>query len=145
MGTPDNCQLGLRVFYKRSLVLFFCVCSCYFLPAQGKTVRDSLMTYYQQIKFVVHAPGLLPGLAAQERWTEMKNFLGNWSNEPNASKELIFSLEMLLTIQNDHPAAIDAPCDVLLYLSDYSKELKSTLNDNGRFKYFVQLSQLSSS
>jgi hypothetical protein len=138
MRTPNHCKLCLIATIRITIAFSFTVFSFHFSAAQKRHRPDSLMLYYQQIKFIVHAPELLPRLAEQKQWAEMKNFLDNWSDAESSSRELIFSLETLLAIET-HSALLQPPCDVLLYLADYSKELKNTINHNDKFKYFIQL------
>lgn len=139
MNASPYCQPSSPVFRKVAITLIFSIPLFYFAQAQKNQRRDSVMTYYPQLKFILRAPEVLPQLAEQQQWTEMRNFLDNWNSSNLASKELIFPLESLLSIQTGRPASMKEYCDALLYLSDYSKELKNLSNNNGRFKYFVHV------
>jgi hypothetical protein len=139
MRAPHTGKPFSLVFNKIAGLLFFSVLAFHFSAAQKKHSGDSVMTYYPEIKFILHAPELLPRLADQQQWTEMRNFLDNWSHSPFASRELIFALQTLLSIQINQHGQVQPHCDALLYLQDYSRELKNTVNHNTRFKYFIQL------
>src|SRR5579872_53653 len=96
-------------------------------------------TTTRQISFIVHAPVVLPALLKQQQYENMRNYLDNWRNAEYPSLELIFSAEALLAIQTGRFASYFLPCDCLVYLSDYARELQDMTTQGGKFRYFLQL------
>ncbi len=101
-------------------------------PARSRIISS-------QITFIVHAPVLLPEWKENQRYEEMKNFLGNWKNADYPSRELILGAEALLAVETGKFSAYWLPCDCLFYLSDYSRELRNVTIRGSAFRYYVKL------
>ena len=126
-------------FLKKTALPLLMLLPALYAGAQRQEIHVRTFDYTPRIKFIVHAPVLVPELLAEGRWDQMRNFLENWKNSPAPSNELIFSLEALMNIEsrNSTPAAL--PCDVLYYLDDYAKELKNSDVQAQKFRYYVRL------
>ena len=93
----------------------------------------------RQISFIVHAPVLLPELYKEQRYETMQNFLTNWKNADYPSRELIFAAEALLAIETGKFSVYWLPCDCLYYLADYARELRVAARQDGKFRYYLNL------
>ena len=93
----------------------------------------------RQTSFIVHAPVILPELLRQQRYDTIRNFLANWRNSDFPSLELIFSAEALLAIETGKFSSWMLPCDCLLFLSDYARELKNLDTQGSKFRYYLTL------
>jgi hypothetical protein len=107
--------------------------------AQQKAAPALSPEYYSKIKFIAHAPVLLPELLANTQWDQMRNFLENWKNAPGASEEIIFSIEALMTIESQNSSPARLPCDLLFYLDDYARELNNLDAQPEKFRYYIRL------
>jgi len=107
--------------------------------AQKTNVLALQRVYARQIKFITHAPVLLPGLFQKQQYDSIRNFLTNWENSDLSSEELIFSLRVLLAIETRQSSTFQLPCDCMFYLSDYARELHDMEACGAQFKYYLKL------
>ena len=118
---------------------FHLLLCCLQVHAQHPLSPRLTATTNRQISFIVHAPVMLPALWKQQQYENLRNYLGNWRNAEYPSLELIFGAEILLAINTGTFAAYSLPCDGLVYLSDYARELQEVTTQGAKFKYYLQL------
>jgi len=92
-----------------------------------------------QIKFIVHAPVVMPALLEQGKYDSLQNFLVNWSYSASPDRVLIFGGKVLLAMQTGVFPSMEFPCDALLYLSEYAKDLRDVQTKGARFSYLMEL------
>lgn len=126
--------------FSRWLLPLYLLNCCLDADAQQSPSPDvHFRTATDQISFIAHAPVLLPALLKQRQYESIGNFLTNWRNAEYPSLELIFSAEALLAIETGRFSSYYLPCDCLIYLSDYARELKNATTQGGKFRYYLQL------
>jgi hypothetical protein len=126
-------------FLHKTTLLWLTLLPVLYSCAQKNTDLTRSGTYYPKIRFIAHAPSLLPELLAASQWGPMSNFLENWKNSTTASNELIFGIEALMTIESRNSIPSPLPCDILFYLDDYARELKKMDDPSAHFNYLIRL------
>ena len=120
------------------LTLCFFTC-CLDAAAQKPTSPAPWRISSANTSFITHAPVLLPELLKEQHYDTIRNFLANWRNSDYPSLELIFSAEALLAIETAKFSSYLLPCDCLLFLSDYARELKTLDTRGSKFRYYLRL------
>ncbi len=126
----------LPLFHKAILT---CCCTSFTLSlvAQQSGTSSAYNHYSGEIRYIREAPQLLPRLAQEGSWVQMRNYISHWSVSEYADPELIFCLSTLLDIETGSFSAWNLPPNYS-YLSDqYAKELIRLSGDN--FRYYIKL------
>lgn len=123
----------------RSFILAFLSLSSLNVFAQKNTTPVIPPRVNDQIKFIVHAPVVMPALLEQRKYDSLQNFLFNWGYSAAPDRMLIFSGKVLLAMQTGVFPSMEFPCDGLLYLSEYAKALHDVQTKGAEFKYLMEL------
>lgn len=91
-------------------------------------------------RFIAVAPVLVPQLVAEKKWEQLENFLENWRRSGASGDELIFSLDVLSSVENKIFTVAQLPCDAFRYLDDYARDLRSAEETPASFHYSILVS-----
>lgn len=130
MGNSTNAKTLLYLFL--SCISSQCI-------GQRKLHSPDSSYFTQQIQFIQEAPTILSQSIANKDWTAIENFITNWRLSDRRSAEIIFSIQVLLEIQQEKFSVLHFPCDYMYLLEDYSKELDNSVYSPGKFKYYIRL------
>lgn len=122
---------------RKAILTCCCMSLALSLVAQkpdGSTVYNH---YAEEIRYIREAPQLLPRLAQEGAWTQMRNYLAHWSISEYADPELIFCFTTLLDIETQSFSAWNLPPNYTLLTEKYATEMKKVSGAN--FHYYIKL------
>jgi hypothetical protein len=107
------------------------------LVAQQTGTASTFNHYSDEIRYIREAPQLLPRLARDGSWVQMRNYISHWSISEYADPELIFCFSTLLDIETGSFSAWNLPPNYSYLADRYARELKRSSGVN--FRYYIKL------